>query len=559
MSATMFGHHPSLSKCQLNGQFSIAIWDKNECKLLLVRDRTGIIPLFYTIVNSQIIFASEIKALLPLLGKPPTLNTQALDQIMTFWSPISPETIFQDIFEVSPGYKIEVQNGIKKSECYWNWSFPGNNLYNTRPENEQIEELHDILIDATKIRLRSDVPVGAYLSGGLDSSVLVALIHHYGDVPLRTFSIGFDDDSLDESKYQNMMIHHIKTEHSHINCYRKTIADNFIQTIWNTETPILRTAPVPMRLLSDLVHKQGYKVVLTGEGSDEVLGGYDIFKETKIRQFWAKNPRSSLRPTLLKRLYPYLDLTKSQTVFYLKSFFGEGLEHPESLLFSHLPRWSTTAKCKEFFSVDLKYKIREDAMEKMLNQLPAAIENWHFFNRAQYLEAKSLMSGYLLTSQGDRMLMSNSVEGRFPFLDHRVIEFSNKIHPNLKMKVLNEKYLLKQAMKQYIPASIINRHKQPYRAPDIPSFFTTTSPEYVMELLSEEIISKYNYFDSGKVSMLCKKIRHGRAIGYKDNMAFVGILSTQIWHHLFIENYANNFKTSDEHQSLSSGTYVVGA
>jgi len=419
--------------------------------------------------------------------------------------------------------------------------------------------LINLLIDATKIRLRSDVPVGAYLSGGLDSSVLVALIHHYGDVPLRTFSIGFDDESLDESHFQKLMIRHMKTEHSHVQCFRQSIADNFIKTIWNTEMPILRTAPVPMSLLSGLVREQGYKVVLTGEGSDEVLGGYDIFKEAKIRQFWAKNQNSTLRPTLLKRLYPYLDLTKTQTLTYLKKFFGEGLEHPNLLYFSHILRWSTTAKCKEFFSTDLKNKVTEEVIEVMLQHFPKEMIDWHFFNRAQYLEAKSLMGGYLLSSQGDRMLMSNSVEGRFPFLDHRVIEFANKVHPNIKMKVLNEKYLLKRAMKQYLPESILNRSKQPYRAPDIPSFFERKSPEYIEELLSENMIRKYNYFDSSKVNLLCKKIRHGRAIGYKDNMALVGILSTQIWHHLFIENYRANFLSLQAQESLSSGMNVVGA
>lgn len=543
----------------LNGQFGIALWDKAKRRLLLVRDRAGIIPLYYYSNNNRLLFSSEIKSLLPVLQAPPALNVCALDQIMTFWSPISPETIFQDIYEISPGEMLIVQDGNLDIKSYWEWDYPNNNEYDSRAIGEQVEELHDILVDATKIRLRSDVPVGAYLSGGLDSSALVALIHHYGEVPLRTFSIGFDDDSLDESEYQKIMIHHVKTEHSHVQCYRQSIADNFIQTIWNTETPILRTAPVPMHLLSGLVHQQGYKVVLTGEGSDEVLGGYDIFKETKIRQYWAKNPSSTFRPTLLKRLYPYLDLTKSQTLSYLKSFFGEALDQPELLYFSHIPRWSTTAKCKEFFSTDMKNMLTQKAIDLMLKQLPKSMGNWHYFNRAQYLEAKTLMAGYLLSSQGDRMLMSNSVEGRFPFLDHRVIEYANKLHPNVKMRVLNEKYLLKKAMKRYLPDSIINRSKQPYRAPDIPSFFSKKNPEYVDELLSEDMIRKYNYFDADKVSMLCRKIRHGRAIGYKDNMALVGILSTQIWHHLFIDNYMDNFMTSGTRESLSSGTYVVGA
>jgi len=536
----------------LNGQFAFALWDRKNIKLLLVRDRVGIVPLFYTIKNNQLIFASEIKAILPIINKTPILNTQALDQILTFWSPLSPDTIFKDIYEVSPGNIIEVQNDRYKIESYWEWSFPENNTYDSRPFEEQIEELHHILIDATKIRLRSDVPVGAYLSGGLDSSVLVALIHNYGGVPLRTFSIGFDDESLDESLYQKLMIQHVKTDHSHVKCHSKSIADNFIRTIWNTETPVVRTGPVPMGLLSKLVHEQGYKVVLTGEGSDEILGGYDLFKETKIRQFWAKNPDSSLRPILLKRLYPYLDLTQSQTISYLKKFFGDALDNSELLYFSHIPRWKTTARCKEFFSEDVNNNLSIDSIDRMLQVIPDSMKNWHYFNRAQYLEAKSLMAGYLLSSQGDRMLMSNSIEGRFPFLDHRLIEFSSKIHPNNKMKVLNEKYLLKQAMKKYVPNSIIDRSKQPYRAPDISGFFFDKNIDYVEHLLSEQTIRKYNYFDPKKVNMLYKKIRNGRAIGYKDNMSLVSILSTQIWHYLFVENYTENFLSQNKQENILS-------
>jgi asparagine synthase (glutamine-hydrolysing) len=154
------------------------------------------------------------------------------------------------------------------------------------------------------------------------------------------------------------------------------------------------------------------------------------------------------------------------------------------------------------------------------------------------------MAGYLLCSQGDRMLMANSVEGRFPFLDHRVIEYANKLHPNFKMKVLNEKYLLKQSMKHLLPNSIINRYKQPYRAPDIPSFFEGHRPDYVEEMLNPECIKKYGIFDPGKTHRLVQKIERGRATGYKDNMAFVGILSTQIWYQLYIDRFHENFKTT---------------
>lgn len=524
----------------LNGQFAIVLWDKSKQKLLMVRDRIGIAPLFYCRQGEQLLFASEVKAMLPAFKNSPNLNINALDQLMTFWSPVSPQTIFQDVFEVSPGEIVTVEAGDIRIKRYWDWEFPVNNEYREGTEEALAAQLHDLLVDATQLRLRSDVPVGAYLSGGLDSSVIVAIIHHYGNVPLRTFSIGFEEDEFDEGSYQTMLIKHLNTEHSRIHCSNNDIADTFLKTIWHTESPILRTAPVPMGRLSSLVHKKNYKVVLTGEGADEVLGGYDVFKEGKIRQFWAKNVDSNFRPLLLKRLYPYLDISQGRAQTYLRTFFGIALDQPDSPFFAHFPRWSTTAKIKGFFSQDLKDQLRNDAMQTIEAGLPENINNWHPFNKGQYIEAKSLMGGYLLCSQGDRMLLSNSVEGRFPFLDHRVIEFSNSVHPKYKMKVLNEKNLLKKAFGKYLPPKIVKRYKQPYRAPDIPSFFSGKVPAYVHQLLSSEKLQQYGYFDPDKVKRLIKKIQKGRAIGYKDNMALVGILSTQAWHFHFIENYTQH-------------------
>lgn len=520
---------------RLNGQYAIVLWDAGKRELLMLRDRVGIVPLFYTQIGSRLVFGSEIKAILPALDAKPRLNLHALDQLMTFWAPASPNTLFEGVRELPPGYRLTATAEGVTLQRYWDWSFPTSaDEYWSEPEGILAERLRELLIDATRLRLRADVPVGAYLSGGLDSSVLVALIHHFSDARLRTFSIGFDEQSLDESRYQQMMIDQIGAEHSRVNCATGDIASHFIETIRHTEIPLLRTAPVPMRMLSGLVHDSGYKVVLTGEGADEVLGGYDIFKEAKIRQFWAVNADSSFRPALLKRLYPYLDVSPGRAQLYLRSFYGGDLERPDLPCFSHLPRWATTARCKDFFSAEVKASLSQDAISLLETSLPASMRQWHYFNRAQYLEAKTLMAGYLLSSQGDRMLMANSVEGRFPFLDHRLIEFANRIPPKLKMKAINEKYLLKQSMKGYLPGAIFKRYKQPYRAPDIPAFFSDNSPEYVSDMLSESALLRTGLFDAKRVQLLQKKIQRGSAIGFKDNMALVGILSTQIWADLFL-------------------------
>jgi asparagine synthase (glutamine-hydrolysing) len=305
--------------------------------------------------------------------------------------------------------------------------------------------------------------------------------------------------------------------------------------IWHSEQPVLRTAPAPMLLLSRLVRNSGFKVVLTGEGADEILGGYDIFKETKIRHFWGKNPASRWRPLLLKRLYPYVDGIQRQSPAYLKSFFhvtGEDLASP---FFSHLPRWELTAKLKTFFSDDVRAGIQSAAALASLEQeLPSAYSSWPFFTRAEYLEARYLLPGYILSSQGDRMAMANAVEGRYPFLDYRVVEFAAKLPSHLKMKVLNQKYLLKQASQGLIPLSIQKRYKQPYRAPDGKSFFASAS--YLGDLLSADRIEQDGIFDSRAVSGLVSKFKSGRATSVKDNMAFVGILSTQLLLQQFVHH-----------------------
>lgn len=529
----------------LNGQFAVALWDTRRQRLILTRDRVGIAPLYYCHPKSgpnkgRLLFGSEVKAILPVLGEAPRLNADALDQIFTFWATVSPQTLFDGVQELSPGMIFTLDAQGETLNRYWDWQFPeSRDGYLHDSEEALCEQLHALLVDATQIRLRADVPVGAYLSGGLDSSVLTALIHHHSQTPLRTFSIGFDAESLDESSYQQMMIDHLGADHSRIQCSNDDVANGFLKTLWHAETAILRTAPTPMRLLSGLVRQQNYKVVLTGEGSDEVFGGYDIFKEGKIRQFWAQNPDSAWRPLLLKRLYPYLDLQPGRAQSYVQNFFGIGLDNPSVPWFAHLPRWDTTAKAKQFFSPALREQLRSTALDRLQASLPQAIGRWHPFARGQYIEAKLLMGSYLLTSQGDRMLMANSVEGRFPFLDHRVIEFANQLPPSLKMKVLNEKYLLKKTMAKYLPDAIVNRHKQPYRAPDAPAFFPGAGgqpPEFVDDLLSEPKLSRYGYFDAKKVGMLVKKARRGDAMGAKDNQAIVGILATQAWHHMFVEN-----------------------
>ncbi len=530
----------------LNGQFAIALWDKNRRRLMLIRDRVGILPLFYSVVGENVLFASEIKALLASGLIDATLDPRTLDELFTFWCPVAPHTMFAGIQQVKPGEIVILSGGEVTTRQYWDWGFPGDGAFSQRNENDLAAELEALLEDATRIRLRADVPVGAYLSGGLDSSSLVALINKQNISKLRTFSIGFESEGLDETEYQLALSDHLETRHSSIQCRGDDIASRFVRSIWHSEVPILRTAPIPMGMLSGLVRQNDFKVVLTGEGADEVLGGYDIFKEAKVREFWARNPESDWRPSLLKRLYPYLDFSGSQSQAYLKAFFGSNFDKIDGLTFAHSPRWSMTSQIKMFYSDDLRQSLTEDATANFERNVTQSWREWHRFNRWEFVESKTILPGYILASQGDRMLMANSVEGRFPFLDHRVIEFARTIPPKYKMRAMREKYLLKKAMRKYLPPSITDRTKQPYRAPNSEIFSGDEAFSGVADLVSEDSLRRAGYFDAKKVTHLVNKARRSKSLGERDNMAFVGILSTQAWHHLFVEGggSASRFESS---------------
>lgn len=520
----------------LNGQFAIALWDMNARRLVLARDRTGIRPLFYARPGGRLAFASEVKSLFKLADVPRRLNLPAIGDVLTYWSALAPDSIFEGVAALPPGHMLIVENGNERLVPYWDWDFPAETPRIDRPLDDYAEELRALLIDSVRLQLRADVPVGAYLSGGLDSSAIAALVKLYNRKSLRTFSVAFEDSEFDESGFQQQMAKHLGTEHTSVLCRTSDIARVFPRVIWHTETPILRTAPAPLMILSQQVRAEGYKVVLTGEGADEVFGGYDLFKEAKVRRFWARFPQSQMRPRMLERLYPYLRHSPAASRGMTMRFYGQGLDQAAHPCFAHGPRWLTTRRAWQFFSAAARAAIGErDPLLTAISRFPARLGAFHPIGRDQYVEAHTLLSGYLLSSQSDRVAMANSIEGRFPFLDHRVIEFASRLPPSLKIRGLNEKYILKRAVKDLLPVEVGARTKQPYRAPDSQSFFAAgEAVDYVADLLSAERLRAAGYFDPVAVGKLVDKCRAGRVIGFSDNMAFVGVLSTMLVDEMFV-------------------------
>jgi asparagine synthase (glutamine-hydrolysing) len=437
-------------------------------------------------------------------------------------------------FELSPGHYGYFSRKGLRTASYWNLDFKrGEKLSLT----DTLEKFDEIFSDAVRIRLRADVEVAAYLSGGIDSSATVAYIKKTEPGILNTFSIGFEDKAFDESHFQNEAVKYFTTRHKSYLCTSAEIAASFPDVVWHSEIPLTRTAPTPMFLLSRLVRENHIKVVVTGEGSDELLAGYDIFKEMVIRRFWASQPDSSIRPLLLKRLYPYIPQIAQAGTSAIKMFFRYKLEDVDNPFYSHLLRWNNSNQIKKHFSGSAAKSTNQfSPFGFLFDRLPEEFNSWDPLSKAQWLETTIFMSGYLLSSQGDRMSMANSVEGRYPFLDYRLIEFCNGLDPDFKLKGLTEKYLLKKLLNDRIPRDIISRPKQPYRAPVNNVFLSENAPEYVREMTSENYTKKVDVFNYNSIQSSFARMRKTGTASEMDDMLAASVISTHLLYSQYIDN-----------------------
>lgn len=531
---------------RMNGQWALAIWDASDRRLVLSRDRTGICPLYICHHQDQLYFASEIKAIFAANPRiPRAIDPAGIDQTFTFWSTVPPQSVFRGITEIEPGHVRSYAREGVRDRAFWTPSYPYRSEQHSHSSaacnDDVINAVRHALETATALRvLRSDVPVGSYLSGGLDSSLVAALGSRFAGRRFQTFSVRFADAEYDETSHQRLMARTIASEHHELMVTRQDIAEAFSKVIYHTERPILRTAPVPLFLLSKLVRERGVKIVLTGEGADEVFAGYDLFREGKIRRFWGRSPASMQRAALLKRLYPYISRSPVHMQAVSLKFFGHGISANDMPGFAHQPRWRSTSAIKRLFSADMRDACsRRDPVAELLDDLHPDFLRWTPLAQDQYLESKTLLAGYLLSSQGDRMLMAHSVEGRFPFLDNDVVELANSLPDPCKLHILDEKHVLKRAAQSQIPAEIVRRKKQPYRTPNALCFVGKDSPSYVDEALSGACIRAANIFDPVAIERLRTKCRtHAQTgdgdLSNFDNMALVGVLSTQLLFQQFV-------------------------
>ncbi len=514
---------------RFNGQWAVALWDSMARRLVLARDPSGIAPLHLCRHGGHLYFASEVKAIFAANPSiPRAFDPAGIEQTFTFWSVVPPQSVFQGVEELRPGTVRTYQDGSYKERPFWKPSYGG--FQGSLPD--AIACVRSAVEDATKLRmLRADVPVGSYLSGGLDSSYVAALGRQYAGERFHTFSLRFADAEYDETAFQRLVAQQLDAEHHEVVVTRADIAEALPGVIWHTERPILRTAPAPLFLLSKLVRQHGIKVVLTGEGADEMFGGYDLFREGKVRRFWARQPQSQRRARLLERLYPYLARSPVAQQAMARQFFGRNLAGHQAPGFAHDTRWHTTSALKRILNPAMRSG--RDPVAELLADLPGDFAGWTPLAQDQYLEKRTLLAGYLLSSQGDRMLMAHSIEGRFPFLDANVIALADSLPDSYKLRVLDEKHVLKRAAADATPAEILARKKQPYRAPDAAALIGAT---YLDDLLCTPALREAGVFEPQPVLQLVRKCR-ARSDGNfsnADNMALTGILTTQLLHQQLI-------------------------
>lgn len=509
---------------RLIGQFAFALYDRRTESLVLVRDRFGVRPLYYAERDRSLYFGSEAKALFASGAVEARPDPLGLDQVFSFWAARPPRTPFAGVSQLEPGCMATWQGGRLTVRRWYSLDY---GAVAAEPANA-LEQLDEILHSSVALRMRADVPVGGYLSGGLDSSITCALAARMSPHALRTFSVTFADPAFDESRFQLEVARAVGSMHAVEHICDGDIAAAFPEVVRHTETPLVRTGPVPMYLLAKLTRERGIKVVLTGEGSDELFLGYDLFKEVVVREFCLRQPGSATRPLLFDRLYPYLGAGRSGE-FWRKFFLTAG--NRADPLFSHMPRFLMTSWIREFYSDSMRDATAgRDPLEELRGTLPAAFGQWAPEHRAAYLEMVTLLSPYLLSSQSDRVGMAWAVEGRFPFLDHRLFEFAARLPPRSKLRGLREKHILRRWSENVVPPAVVQRTKQPYRAPDVAAFFGKSGTAWADELLSTAEVSRTGWFRGESVAGLVRRCRGGQATGFRENQALVAILSTQAWH-----------------------------
>lgn len=521
-----------------NGQFAAAIWDSAAQRLVLVRDRFGILPLFWAEVDGAVVFASEPKALFAGGRIAPRLDPVALHQAFTLWATPPPRSTWAGVRSLGPAEALVFDGGAAPHSTTW-WRPDLQVREDAAALPDAADALERRLRAAVRLRLQADVPVGAYLSGGLDSSLTTTLAAQEG-ARLSTFALRFEDAAFDETGPQRRVQRLLGTDHHEVLCRADDIRTHLSDVVWHCEAPLLRTAPVPMFVLSALVRRHGIKTVLTGEGADELLGGYSVFLEDKVRRFWARRPDSTLRPQLFGRVHDFVGDAAQRSSAMWRAFYGKDLGTVDDPFHSHRLRWHNgvwATRVLRPLPGEQRDAARPEAALAAL--LPADLGAWRPLARAQAVELASFLTPYLLASQGDRVALGHGVEARYPFLDPDVTDWCNGLPDGRKVRGLRTKVVLREVARRHLPVDVFERKKQPYRAPVAAALFAPGADDLVDAMLSPQRLDADDLVDARAATLLLEKVRRsaGRA-SEREQMAACGLLTLALLREHFQHRFA---------------------
>lgn len=518
----------------LKGQFAFVLIDFERRLVLLARDRVGICPLHWSRQGDQLYFGSEIKALFASGEVVPAVDPQGLDHIFTFFAMGTARTMFAGVQSIRPGHYLRVALGSGgqaaeiSDRCYWDLDFPDWGEEEDPEDAEAlIDEFESTFRRAVEIRLRAEVPVAGYLSGGVDSAYVVATASRLRGTPLPTFTVSIPDSTLDETGLAGMTAGEIGSRQTILEAGAPVIAANYARLIQAAESPVLDTSCAALLSLSERVRDHGNKVVLTGEGADEAFAGYLWFKWREIARACDVG---AFRPsTAMSRLFRKLATPDGSFREFREIDALVGGPHAQSIVYNFVG-----GSKRRYYASDMRAQIGSHTAYRDLAFDPERLRRWHPLNRSLYFGYKVLLGGMLLSHKGDRVTMANSVEGRYPFLDEDVVALAARLHPRWKLRRgLREKYLLRKAAERILPADIAHRKKSMFRLPLAESFFATP-PDFVRDLMSEEALKKTGYFDVAAVRRDSALYGTGAKLGTFASLGLTGVMATQLWHHLFI-------------------------
>jgi asparagine synthase (glutamine-hydrolysing) len=556
----------------LRGQFAVALWDERRRRVILGRDRFGMCPLYWTVARSAsegplqgdwLLFASEIKALLASGMVEARPDRRGINHLFSFFALPGPVTCFAGIQALTPGHYLRIQLGAAgqraqvSEHTYWRIGFPDRGDEDRRPLGVLVDEFEQLLTAATTRRLRADVPVVSYLSGGVDSSIVVALASKVRGSAIPSFTIRIKAPHLDETSEATLVARHIGTEPIVVDCGAEEVLNTYPELIRAAEGPVVDTSCAALLLLAREVHRRGYKVALTGEGADEWLAGYPWHKVNRVLSFLDVVPGLRLSQ-LFRRAYLRLSGAPRFAQATVKRVLAAVGSHNGWLDVYGLMGMSKL----RLFSRDMLESLSDHVPIEDLDLDRARQGRWHPLNRELQISGRCHLAGLLLNAKGDRVAMNSSVETRYPFLDEAVFDFLARIPPKYKLRGLRDKYLLRRVAERWLPASIAQRRKAMFRAP-FDSFHLEQAPPFVEQLLSEESLRRTGYFDPQAVLHWRRTFRSLWSRGGQRTsieMGLVGVLATQLWHHTFIDGSLADLpsRAAGSQRPASSNGHLTG-